>query len=185
MVTRRDLVTAMLRHNFTLQLSWNYERMQALGFAYSIMPILKKVYPSEDEYFEAIKGTLISTTPIHLLVLQQFLGRLCFGRTETARSGRQHQSSINGTFGWYRRHYCGHSYEAYLRGVCCQHGLKWKLVWSCSHADLRIHLFLRNVPRFLARIQPGHKLSEDCRQQSTHYHYRPCKHVRFGSHGWL
>jgi len=24
-VTRRDLVTAMLRHNFTLQLSWNYE----------------------------------------------------------------------------------------------------------------------------------------------------------------
>ncbi len=57
-VTRRDLVTAMLRHNFTLQLSWNYERMQALGFAYSIMPILKKVYPSEDEYFEAIKRHL-------------------------------------------------------------------------------------------------------------------------------
>jgi len=57
-VTRRDLVTAMLRHNFTLQLSWNYERMQALGFAYSIMPILKKVYPNEDEYFEAIKRHL-------------------------------------------------------------------------------------------------------------------------------
>jgi len=32
--------------------------MQALGFAYSIMPILKKVYPNEDEYFEAIKRHL-------------------------------------------------------------------------------------------------------------------------------
>lgn len=57
-VTRADLVNAMLRHNFTLQLSWNYERMQALGFAYSMMPILKKVYPNKDEYFAAIRRHL-------------------------------------------------------------------------------------------------------------------------------
>jgi len=48
-VTRRDLIKAMWRHNFTLQLSWNYERMQALGFCWSIMPILKKVYPKKDD----------------------------------------------------------------------------------------------------------------------------------------
>jgi len=65
-VTRKDLVKAMLRHNFTLQLSWNYERMQALGFCWSIMPILKKVYPGEKDYFAAIKRHLnfYNTTPM-------------------------------------------------------------------------------------------------------------------------
>jgi mannose/fructose/N-acetylgalactosamine-specific phosphotransferase system component IID/mannose/fructose/N-acetylgalactosamine-specific phosphotransferase system component IIC len=57
-VTRGDLINAMLRHNLTLQLSWNYERMQALGFCWSIMPILRKVYPNKDDYFAAIKRHL-------------------------------------------------------------------------------------------------------------------------------
>jgi mannose/fructose/N-acetylgalactosamine-specific phosphotransferase system component IID/mannose/fructose/N-acetylgalactosamine-specific phosphotransferase system component IIC len=57
-VTRGDLVNAMWRHNMTLQLSWNYERMQALGFCWSIMPVLKKVYTNKDDYFSAIKRHL-------------------------------------------------------------------------------------------------------------------------------
>lgn len=57
-VTRGDLVNAMWRHNMTLQLSWNYERMQALGFCWSIMPILRKIYPDKDDYFTAIKRHL-------------------------------------------------------------------------------------------------------------------------------
>ena len=58
-VTRGDLVSAMWRHNLTLQLSWNYERMQALGYAWSIAPILKKVYPQKDEYFAALKRHMV------------------------------------------------------------------------------------------------------------------------------
>ncbi|WP_243621737.1 PTS system mannose/fructose/sorbose family transporter subunit IID [Candidatus Cryosericum hinesii] len=49
----------MWRHNLTLQLSWNYERMQALGYAWSIAPILKKVYPKKDEYFTALKRHMV------------------------------------------------------------------------------------------------------------------------------
>ncbi len=58
-VTHADLVKAMWRHNLTLQLSWNYERMQALGYAWSIAPILKKVYPNKDEYWAAIKRHMV------------------------------------------------------------------------------------------------------------------------------
>lgn len=58
-VTRGDLVNAMWRHNLTLQLSWNYERMQALGYAWSIAPILKKVFPQKDEYFAALKRHMV------------------------------------------------------------------------------------------------------------------------------
>ncbi|RIE16288.1 PTS system mannose/fructose/sorbose family transporter subunit IID [Candidatus Cryosericum septentrionale] len=58
-VTHGDLVKAMWRHNLTLQLSWNYERMQALGYAWSIAPILKKVFPKKDEYFAALKRHMV------------------------------------------------------------------------------------------------------------------------------
>ena len=58
-VTHGDLVKAMWRHNLTLQFSWNFERMQALGFAWSIAPILKKVFPQKDEYFAALKRHMV------------------------------------------------------------------------------------------------------------------------------
>ncbi len=57
-VTHADLVKAMWRHNFTLEFSWNWERMQALGFCWSIMPVLRKAYPKDDDYYAAIKRHL-------------------------------------------------------------------------------------------------------------------------------
>lgn len=43
-ITIYDLRKVFLRSNF-IQGSWNFERMQALGFCFSIMPIIKKLYP--------------------------------------------------------------------------------------------------------------------------------------------
>ncbi len=48
-VTKRDLWRVLLRYMFTFQWSWNYERMQALGFAWSIMPILEKVNETKED----------------------------------------------------------------------------------------------------------------------------------------
>ena len=48
LITKKDLKKVYLRQ-LTLQASWSYERMQALGFANSIMPILKKVYKDDEE----------------------------------------------------------------------------------------------------------------------------------------
>lgn len=58
-VTEADLRAAAMRHNMTLQISWNYERMQALGFAWSIIPVLKKVYTNTHDLFEAIKRHMV------------------------------------------------------------------------------------------------------------------------------
>ena len=41
-----------------LQGSWNYERMQNGGWAYSLIPALKKLYPSVEEAKEALKRHL-------------------------------------------------------------------------------------------------------------------------------
>jgi PTS system mannose-specific IID component len=44
-----DLVKVFLR-SFLLQASWSFERMQSLGFAYAILPALRRLYPDREEY---------------------------------------------------------------------------------------------------------------------------------------
>lgn len=47
-VTNADL-TAMFWRSNIFQGSWNFERMQALGWAYTFLPVLKRLYPENNE----------------------------------------------------------------------------------------------------------------------------------------
>jgi PTS system mannose-specific IID component len=44
-----DLVRVFLR-SFLIQASWSYDRMQSLGFAFAVLPALRKLYPDPGEY---------------------------------------------------------------------------------------------------------------------------------------
>lgn len=50
---------AMWRHLITLQWSWNYERMQALGYVYSMLPVINAVYKEKSERIAAMKRHLV------------------------------------------------------------------------------------------------------------------------------
>ena len=52
-LTKEDRRNVMLRSQF-LQGSWNYERMQNGGWAYSLIPALKKLYPNKDDAAAAL-----------------------------------------------------------------------------------------------------------------------------------
>ncbi|WEV44829.1 PTS system mannose/fructose/sorbose family transporter subunit IID [Streptococcaceae bacterium ESL0687] len=52
--TRRSV----LIRSFFLQGSWNYERMQNAGWAFSMIPALKKLYPGKEEAAAALKRHL-------------------------------------------------------------------------------------------------------------------------------
>lgn len=54
-ITQKDLWKVNLRWLFGGQLGWNYERMQGLPYCYSMMPILKKLYPNKDDLRKALK----------------------------------------------------------------------------------------------------------------------------------
>lgn len=55
-VTKSDLTKVFIRSNF-FQGSWNFERMQALGWAYTYLPVLKRLYPENNEArLKAIKA---------------------------------------------------------------------------------------------------------------------------------
>jgi mannose/fructose/sorbose-specific phosphotransferase system IID component len=56
-IGKKDLMKVFFR-SFMLQGSWNFERMQALGFVYAMIPILKKLYKTKEEMRAALKRYL-------------------------------------------------------------------------------------------------------------------------------
>ena len=56
-LTKSDRISVMLRSQF-LQGSWNYERMQNGGWAFSLIPALKKLYPNKQDASDALKRHL-------------------------------------------------------------------------------------------------------------------------------
>ena len=63
-ITRKELMSAFWR-SFTMQASWNYEKMMAGGFVFAMIPALKKIYPNKDDLAKALKRHLeiFNTTP--------------------------------------------------------------------------------------------------------------------------
>ncbi len=57
-IQKKDIIKVLLRSTF-LQGSWNFERMQGLGFCFSILPIIKRLYNNNiNERNKALKRHL-------------------------------------------------------------------------------------------------------------------------------
>jgi len=69
-LTKGDMQKVYVRNLFGLQLGWNYEKMQGLGYAYVIMPVLKRLYANDQEKMKrALKmqlGYLIRLPACHI-----------------------------------------------------------------------------------------------------------------------
>ncbi len=48
-LSKSAISKACTRHNLFLQICWNYERMQAAGYAYAMVPVIKELYDDNDE----------------------------------------------------------------------------------------------------------------------------------------
>lgn len=72
-LTKSDINKVYVRNLFGLQWGWNYEKMQGLGYAWVIMPALKRIYKNDPEGMKrALKMQLgyFNTTPAmsHLII---------------------------------------------------------------------------------------------------------------------
>ncbi|TGD22456.1 PTS mannose/fructose/sorbose transporter family subunit IID [Companilactobacillus suantsaicola] len=56
-ISKKDRISVWWRSTF-LQGSWNYERMQNGGWAYSLIPVLKKLYKTKEDRAAALKRHL-------------------------------------------------------------------------------------------------------------------------------
>ncbi|MGW5722402.1 PTS system mannose/fructose/sorbose family transporter subunit IID [Amycolatopsis sp. NPDC003865] len=57
-LSKQDLRRVFRRYFWSSQISWNYERMQALGFAYSMEPVLRRLYPEKADYVAGLQRHL-------------------------------------------------------------------------------------------------------------------------------
>ena len=48
-LSQKALKQCANRHNWALQWCWNYERMQAAGYAYAMVPVIKELYDTEED----------------------------------------------------------------------------------------------------------------------------------------
>jgi PTS system mannose-specific IID component len=54
-IDQKDLSSTFRRYFVSFEASWNYERMQGLGYLYSILPILKKTHKNKEDLKNAMK----------------------------------------------------------------------------------------------------------------------------------
>lgn len=64
LITKKDIRKVFWR-SFTLEASFNYERFHGIGYCYSMIPVLKKLYPNHDDMVDALKRHLVffNTSP--------------------------------------------------------------------------------------------------------------------------
>ncbi|CEP66784.1 Phosphotransferase system,mannose/fructose/sorbose family IID component [Moorella glycerini] len=58
-ITKKDLRAVTLRWLFFNTSAWNWERMQHIAFAWSLLPVLKKLYPGREELGAALKRHMV------------------------------------------------------------------------------------------------------------------------------
>jgi mannose/fructose/N-acetylgalactosamine-specific phosphotransferase system component IID len=63
---KSDLRRSFWRFFMSFEVSWNYERMQALGFAYAMEPVLRRLHPDKANYAAALQRHLVffNTSPV-------------------------------------------------------------------------------------------------------------------------
>lgn len=92
-LTKKDLTNVFIRSNL-FQGSWNFERMQALGYCFSIIPIIKRLYKGDDRK-KALKRHLefFNTQPF---VAAPILGVTAAMEEERANGAAIDDAAING-----------------------------------------------------------------------------------------
>ena len=65
-ITHADIMKVFWRNIFMSQCGWNYERMQSVGYCYTMLPILKKLHPDPEDFKEAFITNLnfFNTNPV-------------------------------------------------------------------------------------------------------------------------
>ena len=93
-LTKNDRQKVWLRSTF-LQGSWNYERMQNLGWAYSMVPAIKRLYTSKEDRAAALERHM-EFFNTHPYVASPILGVTLALEEERARGAEIDDAAIQG-----------------------------------------------------------------------------------------
>lgn len=92
-LTKKDLLNVFIRSNFH-QGSWNFERMQALGYCFAMVPVIKRLYTGDDRA-KALKRHL-EFFNTHPFVTAPILGVTAAMEEQKANGADIDDGAING-----------------------------------------------------------------------------------------
>lgn len=58
-ITEKDVRNSWLRYYLTCEMGISFERLQAMGFCYSLIPILEKIYPDKEDLSKALERHMV------------------------------------------------------------------------------------------------------------------------------
>lgn len=97
-VMTKDIFKKTFWRSFPLQACFCYDRMQNVGFAYMLVPVLKKLYPNKEDAAAALKRhlTIFNTTP----AVVTFIGGAAIAMEEEIKRAKENgeecdEESIN------------------------------------------------------------------------------------------
>ena len=150
-VTKNDMRSVFWR-SFPLQASFNYERMQNVGFCYSLLPVLKRLYPEKKEASEALKRHLsfFNTTP----QLVTFITGACIAmEEENKKSGDQFdiesiaalKAALMGPIAGIGDSFFWGTFRIIAAGIGCGLAAQGSILGAI------LFLLIFNIPHFLSR----------------------------------
>ena len=93
-LTKADRFNVMWHSQF-LQASWNYERMQNGGYAYSLIPALRKLYPKKEDMAAALQRHLVFFN-VHPYLVSPILGVTLALEEDKANGAKVEDEAIQG-----------------------------------------------------------------------------------------
>ena len=94
-LSKNDRFKVMMRSMF-LQGSWNFERMQNLGFLYAVLPALKKFYPAGSDGAKAALKRHMEFFNTHPYVAAPIIGVTLALEEEIANGGEVEEAAVQG-----------------------------------------------------------------------------------------
>lgn len=94
-ITKGDLTNVFIRSNF-FQGSWNFERMQSLGYCFSILPVIRRLYPENNQDRKDAVKRHLEFFNTHPYMGAPILGVTAAMEEERARGADIDDAAING-----------------------------------------------------------------------------------------
>ncbi|WP_103103338.1 PTS system mannose/fructose/sorbose family transporter subunit IID [Tetragenococcus halophilus] len=150
-VAKKELNSVFWR-SFALQGAFNFERMQNIGYAYSMVPVIKKLYKNKEEQAQALDRHLeiFNTTP---QMVPLILGISSAMEEENANNANFDEQSINAVKASLMGPLAGIGDSIFwgtLRVIAA--GIGVSLAEQGSIFGPILFLIIFNVPNFLLRI---------------------------------
>lgn len=157
-IRKSDLYRIFWR-SFCLQAVWNFERMQNLGFLYTLAPVLNKLYPEKEQRIQSYKRHLefFNTHPYFANALAGIVARL---EEEMAKGGEVKpeeittvKMSMGGAFGGIGDSLFWASWRPFTALLACVLVIIYLKEWQGAWLAPLFFLLLYNFLHFHIRIK--------------------------------